>query len=116
MIPDDIKNLTNGELRDELMKLGDLPGPITMTSRNVYELRLLKLRSDPSLAAQQNSKGKFSITGYLSINCVRTNGSTLCPIVWLPYAPEYVDKTSQRGTWLCLCIGICIHKQSHAPL
>ncbi len=32
--------------------------------------------------------------GYLSINCVRTNGPTLCPIVWLPYAPEYVDKTS----------------------
>ena len=21
------------------------------------------------------------------------NGPTLCPIVWLPYAPEYVDKT-----------------------
>ncbi len=21
---------------------------------------------------------------YLSINCVRTNGPTLCPIVWLP--------------------------------
>ncbi len=37
---------------------------------------------------------------YLSINCVRTNGPTLCPIVWLPYAPEYVDKTPQRGTWL----------------
>ncbi len=72
VIPDDIKNLTNGELRDELVKLGDLPGPITMTSRNVYELRLLKLRNDPSLAAQQNSKGKFSITGYrkLRSDCV----------------------------------------------
>ncbi len=27
---------------------------------------------------------------YLSINCVRTNRPTLCPIVWLPYAPKYV--------------------------
>ncbi len=44
------------------------------------------------------------IGDYLFINCVRTNGPTLCPIVWLPYAPEYVDKTSQRGTWLCLCM------------
>ncbi len=35
---------------------------------------------------------------YLSINPVRTNGPTLCPIVWLPYAPKYVDKFSQRGT------------------
>ncbi len=30
---------------------------------------------------------------YLSINSVRTNGPTLCPIIWLPYAPEYVKKT-----------------------
>ncbi len=29
---------------------------------------------------------------YMSIKSVRTNGPTLCPIVWLPYAPEYVDK------------------------
>ncbi len=36
----------------------------------------------------------YTTWGYLSINFVRTNGPTLCPIVWLPYAPEYVDKTS----------------------
>ncbi len=29
---------------------------------------------------------------YLSINSVRTNGPTLCPNVWLPYAPEYLDQ------------------------
>ncbi len=28
----------------------------------------------------------------LSIYSVRTNGLTLCPIVWRPYAPWYVDK------------------------
>ncbi len=35
--------------------------------------------------------------GYLSINCVRTNDSTLCPIRLLygfHTLPEYVDKTS----------------------
>ena len=32
------------------------------------------------------------IKNYLSINSVRTNGPTLCPIVLLPYAPEYVEK------------------------
>ncbi len=60
---------------------------------------------DPSLGqtmtVAQNNEPSLN---YLSINCVRTNGPTLCPIVWLPYAPEYVDKTSQRGTWLCLCM------------
>ncbi len=33
-------------------------------------------------------------THYLFISSVRTNGPTLCPNVWLPYAPEYVEKTS----------------------
>ncbi len=36
---------------------------------------------------------------YLSINSVRTNGLTLCPFVWLPYAPESVEKLSQRAAW-----------------
>ncbi len=35
---------------------------------------------------------KFAPTHYLSINSVRTNGPIVCPIVWLPYAPKYVDK------------------------
>ncbi len=29
---------------------------------------------------------------YLSINSVKTNGPTLCPFVWLPYAPESVER------------------------
>ena len=43
------------------------------------------------------------LAGFLNPKPIKqwTNGPTLCPIVWLPYAPEYVDKTSQRGTWLC---------------
>ncbi len=28
----------------------------------------------------------------MSINSVRTNCPTLCPIVWLSYAPEYITK------------------------
>ena len=31
---------------------------------------------------------------YLSISSVRTNGLTLCPLVWLPYAPESVEKAA----------------------
>ena len=30
---------------------------------------------------------------YLSINSVRTNAPTLCPLVWLPYVHESVEKT-----------------------
>ena len=41
---------------------------------------------------------------YLSINSVRTNGLTLCTIVWLPYAPEYVDKPLRERHMALLCI------------
>ncbi len=34
----------------------------------------------------------MQLSDYLSINSVRTIGLTLCPNVWLPYAPEYVEK------------------------
>ncbi len=30
---------------------------------------------------------------YLTINSVRTNGPTLCLLVWIPYAPESVEKS-----------------------
>ncbi len=32
---------------------------------------------------------------YLSINSARTNGLTLCPLVWLPYVPESVEVFQQ---------------------
>ncbi len=38
---------------------------------------------------------------YLSINSVMTNGPTLHPLVWLPYAPESVEKKNGfRSVWM----------------
>ena len=42
-------------------------------------------------------------THYLSINSVRTNGPTLCPIVWLPYTPESVEKYLQESHVAFVC-------------
>ena len=44
----------------------------------------------------------LQIPHYLSMNSVRTNGPTLCPFVWLPYAPESVEKLSESYvTFVC---------------
>ncbi len=42
----------------------------------------------------------FNVTNrhYFSINNVRTNGLTLCPLVWLPYVPESFEKSSHFGS------------------
>ncbi len=35
--------------------------------------------------------------GYSSIYIVRPNGPTLCPLFWLPYTPESVEKSLQEN-------------------
>ena len=45
-----IRTYSTQKLRDELEKFGDRPGPITISTRQVYERRLHQLRLDPSLA------------------------------------------------------------------
>ena len=53
--------------------------------------------------------GVFSSrSSYMSINSVRTNGPTLCPIVWLPYGPNMLKNLLERHTVLSY-IGVCIH-------
>ena len=47
-IPEKLKSLTNSELRDKLVSCGDLPGPITLSTRHVYVKRLNRLYADPS--------------------------------------------------------------------
>ncbi len=34
---------------------------------------------------------------YLCINSVKTNGPTLCPIIWLPYAPNLLENPRVVG-------------------
>ena len=63
-IPVSITSLSTAELRQELIKLGETPGPILANTRHVYEQRLFKLKQDPSIQNQQKQdKGKnmFSI-------------------------------------------------------
>lgn len=48
--------MTNGELKAALVTLGDSPGPITMTTRKTYEIRLLRIKKDPSLVNKKNGK------------------------------------------------------------
>ena len=57
-IPSDIQELSNPALRAQLEALGDLPGPITHTTRKLYEKRLLQLRSDPAAAAANQKKAQ----------------------------------------------------------
>ena len=53
-VPRNIRQMTNGELMAALEAAGlSQPGPITMTTRKTYEIRLVKLREDPSLANKQ---------------------------------------------------------------
>ena len=44
-IPDSCRKLSDIELRKELRSLGEVPGPITSNTRQVYIRRLARLRS-----------------------------------------------------------------------
>ena len=56
--------MTNGELIAALVTAGlSQPGPITMTTRKAYEVRLVKLWEDPTLASKQTGK-------YISIKLI----------------------------------------------
>ncbi len=50
------KSLTNMELRREIESFGDKPGPITKTTRQLYEMRLNQLRlNGPKIEKLNNS-------------------------------------------------------------
>lgn len=46
-IPSSLRSLDNLQLRDELRKKGDNPGPVTDQTRQLYLVRLTKIHSDP---------------------------------------------------------------------
>jgi hypothetical protein len=50
-----ILSLTNCELRKRIEAFGDRPGPITPTTRRIYELRLIQLeKNGPSVEKMNN--------------------------------------------------------------
>jgi len=55
-LPEEILFIDDGALRQELRQLGDQPGPITNTTRQVYQKRLLRLRNikDADLVSLSN--------------------------------------------------------------
>ncbi|XP_078500739.1 LEM domain-containing protein 1 isoform X3 [Lissotriton helveticus] len=55
----DVQNLTDAELKEQLIKHGTLPGPILPTTRSVYEKKLKQLldQSPPVPQTRQNGNG-----------------------------------------------------------
>ena len=47
-VSDEIKSLRDCELRRELELRGERPGPITLTTRKTYEIRLARLQNEPT--------------------------------------------------------------------
>ena len=54
--------MTNEELKTALITAGDKPGPITATTRKTYEIRLVKLKQNPTLAKTQTGDKLFPKT------------------------------------------------------
>ena len=62
-IPPSVLALTNMELKDRLISLGEKPGPISDTTRRVYQKHLVKIES-----ACVDNKNKVYIKIYLKIS------------------------------------------------
>ena len=45
IVPENLRKLSDSELRKELLKYGEIPGPIMPSTRNVYIKRLARLHS-----------------------------------------------------------------------
>ena len=60
VVPSSIRQMSDSRLRSELTQRGDRPGPMTPGTRQVYETRLARLRSDPQLssARRKQEQGK----------------------------------------------------------
>uniref|UniRef100_T1IWS4 LEM domain-containing protein n=1 Tax=Strigamia maritima TaxID=126957 RepID=T1IWS4_STRMM len=53
IVTPDIEALSNSQLREVLVSLGDEPGPITGSTRSVYQLRLARLQQYPNKYSQR---------------------------------------------------------------
>lgn len=55
-VSDEIKKLSNCELRKKIEAFGDRPGPITNTTRKIYELRLMQLQLNGPCVEKLNNE------------------------------------------------------------
>ncbi|XP_029429252.1 LEM domain-containing protein 1 isoform X7 [Rhinatrema bivittatum] len=60
----DVKSLSNGELKEQLVKRGIRPGPILPTTRNVYEKKLLQMLDQGPLVPQVKQNGTGDVDQY----------------------------------------------------
>lgn len=58
-IPEKLKSLTEGELRERLVALGERPGPITPSTKVAYLAYLAKLEAGVQPAGNKGYKGKW---------------------------------------------------------
>ena len=61
-IPDEIKQLSNAELRRELLKVGITPAPLTPTSKKLYQRKLAR-KLYPTLTDQEETKEQVLVCG-----------------------------------------------------
>jgi len=52
-----LEDISDGELRQRLVSLGFTPGPMTSTTRRVYELKYLKMAGDLADSSSEGSVG-----------------------------------------------------------
>ncbi|XP_002732936.1 uncharacterized protein LOC100377070 [Saccoglossus kowalevskii] len=76
-IPVSLNKLTNEQLRKELLNHGELPGPITSFTRDVYLELLNKLKKDASQLKINRDNSKISTAGYFHelSRCILQNHS-----------------------------------------
>ena len=65
-VPDHIKQLTNAELRKELLKVGITPAPLTPTTKKLYQKKLF-LKLNEIHQTNDNEDDNFS---ELVNNCI----------------------------------------------
>jgi len=62
-VPASIQSLSAAELRAELVKLGETPGPVTETTRRLHEQRLVRLMSDNTKLLKSTTGSNLSSSG-----------------------------------------------------
>ena len=63
-VSDEIKNLPDSELRKRIEAFGDRPGPVTKTTRKIYELRLMQLEKSGPLVEKLNNEFNTKNKGF----------------------------------------------------
>ena len=79
-MPEGLLKLSNSDLRKELQKYGEIPGPILPSTKNVYIKRLARLQSG---SANSKVKRKYNYCILLilkSIGVIIVDGYVFCGV------------------------------------